>query len=113
MSRDEPGKMIHTIRKSIEVLKEGNNILIFPETGIPEYSLTSVTDFYSGFASLGAFFQKKTGKPLCFCPVYIDELHHIIRSGEPDTPTGQHCLEPYACPYQHYCQLGVRQMSLF
>ena len=83
VSRDEPGKMIHTIRKSIEVLKEGNNILIFPETGIPEYSLTSVTDFYSGFASLGAFFQKKTGKPLCFCPVYIDELHHIIRSGEP------------------------------
>ena len=83
VSRDEPGKMIRTIRKSIEVLTEGNNILIFPETGIPEYSLTSVTDFYSGFASLGAFYQKKTGKPLCFCPVYIDELHHIIRSGEP------------------------------
>lgn len=83
VSRDEPGKMIRTIRKSIEVLTEGNNILIFPETGIPEYSLTSVTDFYSGFATLGAFYQKKTGKPLCFCPVYIDELHHIIRSGEP------------------------------
>lgn len=49
-----------------------------------------------------------------------DEIAHnivamkdILRHGEPDTPTGAHCLEPYACPYQHYCAQGVRQMSLF
>lgn len=40
-------------------------------------------------------------------------MKEILRHGEPDTPTGQHCLEPYACPYQHYCAQGVRQMSLF
>ncbi len=43
----------------------------------------------------------------------IAAMKDIIRGGEPDTPTGQHCLEPYACPYQHYCAQGVRQMSLF
>lgn len=43
----------------------------------------------------------------------IAAMKEIIRGGEPATPTGQHCLEPYACPYQHYCQQGVRQMSLF
>ena len=43
----------------------------------------------------------------------IAAMKDIIRSGEPATPTGQHCLEPYACPYQHYCAQGVRQMSLF
>ena len=43
----------------------------------------------------------------------IATMKDIIRGGEPATPTGQHCLEPYACPYQHYCQRGVRQMSLF
>lgn len=43
----------------------------------------------------------------------IAAMKDIIRHGEPATPTGQHCLEPYACPYQHYCQMGVRQMSLF
>ena len=32
---------------------------------------------------------------------------------EPTTPTGQHCLEPYACPYQHYCAQGIRQLALF
>jgi hypothetical protein len=40
-------------------------------------------------------------------------MKDILRHGEPATPTGQHCLEPYACPYQHYCAQGVRQMSLF
>lgn len=36
-----------------------------------------------------------------------------LATAEPATPTGQHCLEPYACPYQHYCAQGIRQMSLF
>lgn len=43
----------------------------------------------------------------------IATMKDIIRGGEPATPTGQHCLEPYACPYQHYCAQCVRQMSLF
>ena len=43
----------------------------------------------------------------------IAAMKAILRHGEPATPTGQHCLEPYACPYQHYCAQGVRQMSLF
>ena len=37
----------------------------------------------------------------------------VLATAEPDTPTGQHCLTPYACPYQHHCQQGVRQLSLF
>ena len=43
----------------------------------------------------------------------IATMKDILSHGEPATPTGQHCLEPYACPYQHYCAQGVRQMSLF
>ncbi len=44
----------------------------------------------------------------------IAEMKTIVRStAEPDTPTGQHCLTPYACPYQHHCQQGVRQLALF
>jgi soluble cytochrome b562 len=40
-------------------------------------------------------------------------MKDILQHSEPATPTGQHCLEPYACPYQHYCAQGIRQMSLF
>ena len=44
----------------------------------------------------------------------IAEMKTIVSAtAEPATPTGQHCLEPYACPYQHHCQQGVRQLSLF
>lgn len=44
----------------------------------------------------------------------IAGMKTIVRAtAEPDTPTGQHCLSPYACPYQHHCQQGVRQLSLF
>ena len=43
----------------------------------------------------------------------IAVMKEILRHGEPATPTGQHCLEPYACPYQHYCVQGIRQLSLF
>ena len=43
----------------------------------------------------------------------IAAMKDILRHGEPATPTGQHCLTPYACPYQHHCRQGVRQLSLF
>lgn len=43
----------------------------------------------------------------------IVAMKDILRHGEPDTPTGAHCLDPYACPYQHYCAQGTRQLSLF
>ena len=43
----------------------------------------------------------------------IVAMKEVLRQGEPDTPTGQHCLEPYSCPYQAYCQSGIRQLSLF
>lgn len=44
----------------------------------------------------------------------IAEMKTIVRAtAEPDTPTGQHCLTPYACPYQYHCQQGIRQLALF
>ena len=44
----------------------------------------------------------------------IAEMKTIVRAtAEPDTPTGLHCLTPYACPYQHHCQQGIRQLALF
>lgn len=36
-----------------------------------------------------------------------------LSTNEPSTTTGRHCLEPYACPYQHYCAQGIWQLALF
>ena len=82
VDRNRPATLISTMRKSIQTLQEGSNLLIFPETGLPEYSLTSVTPFFSGFAALGRLYYRKTGKTLRFCPCYIDEQHRQIRFGE-------------------------------
>ncbi len=82
VSRHDPGRLISTMRKSVSVLQEGESILIFPETGLPEYSQTSVTPFFSGFATVGMIYYRKTGKRLKFCPCYIDAHHHIIHFGE-------------------------------
>lgn len=82
VDRNNPGRLISTMRQSVSALMEGQNLIIFPETGMPEYSLTSVTPFFSGFATIGSLYYRKTGKPLHFCPCYIDEQHHTIRFGE-------------------------------
>ncbi len=85
VSRENTARLMGTMRRSIDALEAGENLLIFPETGEPSYSLTSVTPFYSGFAVLGRLYHRKTGKALRFCPCYIDEQHHQIRLGEPVT----------------------------
>ena len=82
VNRTQPSRLISTMRQSIAALEAGHHLLIFPETGEPEYSLTSVTPFYSGFATLGWLYYRKTGKILQFCPCYVDEQHHQIRLGE-------------------------------
>ena len=82
VDRDDPSSLFTTMRRSVAALEKGDNLIIFPETGLPEYSLTSVTPFFSGFATLGKIYHRKTGKELRFCPVYIDEQHHVLRFGE-------------------------------
>ena len=82
VDRKKPSKLISTMRQSIQTLEAGRNLLIFPEIGLPQYSLTSVTPFFPGFATLGRLYYRKTGKILRFCPCYIDEQHHRIRLGK-------------------------------
>lgn len=71
----------------------------------------------TGTSALPGFAIVDLTEELAVCHDEIEKniaaMKTIIRGGEPATPTGQHCLEPYACPYQHYCSQGVRQMSLF
>lgn len=83
VNRNNPAKLFTTMRQSVASLESGKNILIFPETGYPEYSLTSVTPFFSGFATIGAVYYRKTKKKFRFVPCYIDQQHHQIRFGEP------------------------------
>ena len=49
---------------------------------MPTYSIGAVTEFRQGFAIIGEFYRKRTGKDALFCPTYIDKWAKQIHFGE-------------------------------
>ena len=74
--------VISEMQKATDEMVKGNSIVIFPESGIPTYSIGSVTEFHQGFAIIGEFYRKRTGKDALFCPTYIDKWEKKIHFGE-------------------------------
>ena len=74
--------VISEMQKATDEMVEGNSIVIFPECGMPTYSIGSVTEFRQGFAIIGEFYRKRTGKDALFCPTYIDKWDKQIHFGE-------------------------------
>lgn len=83
VDREQPAKLLSTLRKSVKALQNGDSIIIFPETGIPHYSHGGVNEFFSGFAMLGEVFYRTCGKALRFCAVYVDKKHRRLSFGQP------------------------------
>lgn len=71
-----------TFRDSVEALKAGESLLIFPDV---EYSQDSgeMGKIYEGFILLGRMYAHNTGLPLNFVPLYCDENRKEIVEGEP------------------------------
>lgn len=80
---DSPEKTIRTFKISLESLIKGESIVLFPEKlGSEGYPQNGVNEFRKGFALLGEYYQRKTGQPLNFCPVYIDKRRRRFEFGE-------------------------------
>lgn len=71
-----------TFRDSVEALKAGDSLLIFPDV---QYSQDSgeMGSIYEGFILLGRMYAHSTGLSLNFVPLYCDEDGKEIREGEP------------------------------
>lgn len=76
------GRQRASIRRTVEVMRQGDHIVLFPETGLPHYSDGGVTEFYRSFALVGEYYRRATGKQAAFCPVYIDKKRRRIHFGE-------------------------------
>lgn len=74
-------KVIRTFRASVEGLKEGKNIIIFPEHSQPHDHI--LCDFQEGFVDLARMYYKQTGKEVCFVPMYLAPALHGAYLGEP------------------------------
>ena len=84
--------VMSTLDVTVEVLREGDNVLIFPERPrrvtrgnkeTVEHLTDSVGKLFTGFASIGKLYYDATGKCLRFYPIYASRQGHTFRIGKP------------------------------
>lgn len=74
-------KILSTFKNSAKSLKNGENIIIFPETH--EKYNNIVNNFQSGFANVAKFYEKQCQLPLSFVPAYVCPKLKTIVFGDP------------------------------
>ncbi len=74
-------RMLETFRRSLNSLKNGENLIIFPEHDAPHNSI--LCDFQEGFVDLARAYHKQTGKCLQFVPMYLAPALHAGYLGQP------------------------------
>ncbi len=74
-------RLITTFRESIEKLKEGCRLVIFPEHYDEHNNI--VHDFQDKFIDVARFYYKKTGKELSFVPMYLCPRLKTMTYGKP------------------------------
>ncbi len=74
-------RLISTFRDSIEKLREGCSMVIFPEHYDEHNNI--VHDFQDKFIDLARFYYKKTGKVLSFVPLYTAPRLSLLVYGKP------------------------------
>lgn len=74
-------KILQTFKESVATLKEGKNLVIFPEC--PKKFSQYIHELYDGFIDVARLYHSYTGKSLKFYPVYIPADIRTIQIGKP------------------------------
>ena len=74
-------RVMSTIRQSIARLREGADIVIFPEKNEPYNAI--LCRFQEHFADLGELYYRRTGNVLAFVPMYVAPMLKGIYFGKP------------------------------
>lgn len=80
VSRENIRANFKTMEESVETLKKGKAILIFPELA---YVKEGVGEFQTGFEHLGKFYYQKTGKKISFYPVFVSQFNKEVYIEKP------------------------------
>ncbi|QUA53669.1 lysophospholipid acyltransferase family protein [Aristaeella lactis] len=80
--RDSPMKLRTTLRKSVEAMENGDNLMIFPEHPDGKYEKGGVSEFSPGFVMLAEAWWKKTGKKMRIMPVYANREERTFTFGD-------------------------------
>jgi len=74
-------RVMTTMRQSIRHLKEGHNLVIFPEQ--PSGYQSHHDWINTGFLQVAPMYYKATGKALKFYPVHLDYHKHVFKVAKP------------------------------
>ena len=74
-------RIIYTFKQTVNSLKEGNHVIIFPEHHVKYNDI--VNDFQDKFIDIARLYYKNTGKCLSFVPAYIAVQLKKIVYGKP------------------------------
>ncbi len=76
-------QLLETYRRSVDLLLDGKNLLIFPEDPHQEWdSQARMTPFQKGFARLGEFYYQRSRRALAFVPLAVHLETYRVRVGE-------------------------------
>lgn len=78
---DHDARLRATLRLSLEALERGENLVIFPECYGEHNHI--VHDFQDRFIDLARLYYRRTGKALCFVPLYIAPALREAHIGAP------------------------------
>lgn len=86
--RGHPRALMKTFSLTLDAMRDGHNILIFPENadehekGKSGFIKGGVGDFYTGFAMLGAMHWVRNHRRAVFVPVYANRKTHTVTIGD-------------------------------
>lgn len=72
--------VIETMKDSVETLKNGESILLFPDVQYDDNS-PEVKEIYEGFLYIEKYYYRETGEHVAFVPIYSDRSMREIRIG--------------------------------
>jgi hypothetical protein len=79
-----PEGLRETLSLSLDLLADGESILIFPEEpGLPLDARYNMRPFQKGFTRLGELYYERCGRALAFIPLAVHPLTRTLRVGEP------------------------------
>ena len=74
-------RLLDTLRRTTDLLEQGYGIVIFPECDGENNGV--LNEFQEGFSDIARFYRRRTGKDVCFVPMYLAPTIKTISFGEP------------------------------
>ncbi len=99
-------RIVHTIRETVQRLREGTNVVIFPEHDQPYDNI--LCEFQDGFVSVAKEFFHQTGREVCFVPMYLAPDLNKLCLGAPIRFRGQ---APIKEERRRICEQLMRSVS--